>query len=554
MKLTVPQKLYGLVAMLLIVVMIVAGTSYMISSSLINESHAIAQTDGMKMQNAMMARLHLQYAIHWFKNYLLRGQEKYVTRYNTSVDEMKKSIEAYTALAGDKEEQELAKTAMASFTAYAPSMNQLIAAKNTTDDISEADHAIKGVDGPLDKALKKMDMLSMSRYKKNMQISETAAKKLMVMQWIIAIIASILGVGFSVFFVKKLSSTIGTLHQAITAVSSGDLSTDVTVKGSDEFTQMGDAFNNMVEHIRQMVGQINDITVNLSSASEEGSATTSQISAGTQEQLLQIEQGVAATTEVSQTIMDVAKNAGGASETARQTADVANEGMSVVEQCVSGMHEISRTVEESSAIIETLGENSKQIGEIINVINDIADQTNLLALNAAIEAARAGEQGRGFAVVADEVRKLAERTAGSTHEITEMIKKIQKDTDTSVSSMEVGKQKAVEGVKLVEEAKSSLSRIVQASGSCMDMVQSIAAATEEQSAAVEQVSANMENIANTSRTYQNSIAQLSSSAGELSGMSSDLKNLISWFRTNSAMAHANRGSSQNSSGSQGTAA
>jgi methyl-accepting chemotaxis protein len=278
-----------------------------------------------------------------------------------------------------------------------------------------------------------------------------------------------------------------------------------------------------------MVARINGITVTLASSSEESSATASQIASGTEEQLAQIEQGVTATTEVSRTIMEVAQNAGGASETAQQTVDVANEGKVVVEKCVEGIHDIARTVEETASVIEKLGDNSKQIGAIISVINDIADQTNLLALNAAIEAARAGEQGRGFAVVADEVRKLAERTAGSTHEITGMIKMIQQDTEKSVVSMESGKLKAEEGVQLVEQAKGALDKIVQASSACLDMVQSIAAAAEQQSAAIEEVSANMDSMAGTSRSYQDVMTQMSSASHELARMASELKSLIAWF-------------------------
>ncbi|MBE0602414.1 MAG: methyl-accepting chemotaxis protein, partial [Deltaproteobacteria bacterium] len=244
----------------------------------------------------------------------------------------------------------------------------------------------------------------------------------------------------------------------------------------------------------------------------------------------QTEQSAAAITEVSQTVMDVAKNAAEASNSSKEMSRIAGDGRKKVEDTVTGMHGIAETVKESANTVGELGKASKEIGAIINTINDIADQTNLLALNAAIEAARAGESGRGFAVVADEVRKLAERTGKATKEIATMIEKIQDETARSVTGMQTGIVEVEKGVALAEEARSALERIVAASAVSTDMIQRIAAAAEEQSAATEQMSSNMEGIAGVTRQTETSIEQIRVTVADLSRMAGQLNDSASWFR------------------------
>ncbi len=313
-------------------------------------------------------------------------------------------------------------------------------------------------------------------------------------------------------------------------LAGGDLTTRVGNTGNDEIGAMTRSFNSMADTLGDMASRMHAMSDTVASSSEELSSTTTEISTGFREQFRQIEQSATAITEISQTVMDVARNASSASEAARKSVGFATEGKHVVEGTVNDMKSIALTVEEFGKTMIALGQSSKQIGEITGVIKYIADQTNLLALNAAIEAARAGDQGRGFSVVADEVRKLAERTTTAAGEIAAMIKTIQQETGDAMHSIAEGGKKVGESVKRAGQAERSLEEIVKASQQSLDMVQLIATATEQQSAATEEVSATMEHIASVSRTSEANIAQINCSSADLAKLALELNGLLSWFK------------------------
>jgi methyl-accepting chemotaxis protein len=312
-------------------------------------------------------------------------------------------------------------------------------------------------------------------------------------------------------------------------VSEGDLTIDFTSNGKAS-TGVYAAMKNMTDKLKDVIANVKSSADTMASASHELSASSEQMSRGVTEQAGRASQIATAANEMSQTIVDIAKNSSNIASSSEQTVKIADQGQGIVTKSVEEVKAIANTVNESAKLISSLGERSKEIGEIVNVIKDIADQTNLLALNAAIEAARAGEQGRGFAVVADEVRKLAERTAKATSEISGMIGAIQTEMDQAVLSMEDGTKRVEIGVDFSSQAGEALRNIVGSVTELQTMVQQIATATEEMSTASEQISGDIDTIANVSKETSLSSDQVSQSSSDLSRLAGDLQSVVAMFK------------------------
>lgn len=335
------------------------------------------------------------------------------------------------------------------------------------------------------------------------------------------------------FFITRI--IIGPLRQLSDvfkdiAEGEGDLSRRLNVNREDEIGEVSKGFNAFIDKLAGVLGKVVELTHRVGFSAMQLSATAEQITKGTQNQNMQVTQVASAIEEMSATVVEVAKNTSQAADFSRKASDMAIRGGDIVSKTVDGMRNIAKSVEESASTIEELGKSSDQIGEIITVINDIADQTNLLALNAAIEAARAGEHGKGFAVVADEVRKLAERTTKATKEIKAKIELIQDRTAGAVEAMNSGRKDVEAGVGLATEAGESLKSIVEIVKSVSDMIQQIAAAEEQQSAAAGEISASMENISTVSKEASASITDTSDAAGELSKIASELQAMTGQFK------------------------
>ncbi len=307
----------------------------------------------------------------------------------------------------------------------------------------------------------------------------------------------------------------------------GDLTKQVSVeKGSDEIVELSHDLNSFIEKMRVAVASVKHVTSRLVGSTVQLSTTADEVVQAAEGQNARVIQSVSTVEEVTRTAREVAQSSTEAARIAQETAKAARGGQEEMNQTVMGMQQISQAVVQAANIITTLGRSSDQIGEIVSVIEDIADQTNLLALNAAIEAARAGEQGRGFAVVADEVRKLAERTTKATKEIGDMIRQIQKDTRSAVSSMDQGTSQVGHGVALANKTGEALANIHSMINATVGMIQQIANATEEQSSATRQIASDLEFMTQTTCQTTSGVFQSAKACHDLRLLAGDLQRLV----------------------------
>ncbi len=347
---------------------------------------------------------------------------------------------------------------------------------------------------------------------------------------IVSVTSIVIAVIFVALFSKRFSTPITELNAVAISMAEGDLTKQVNVTLNDEIGELGMAFNKMIKDLRETIMRVGEASAAVASATTQISSSTEEMAAGSQEQSSQASEVASAVEEMTKTIIENSRNASDAADTAKHAKQAAEAGGQVVRDTVEGMKRIADVVNKSAETVRALGNSSDQIGEIIEVIDDIADQTNLLALNAAIEAARAGEQGRGFAVVADEVRKLAERTTKATKEIATMIKQIQADTKGAVVSMEEGTKEVASGIDLADKAGKSLHQLETISQEVTDKVTQIAAASEQQSTASEQISKNVEGISTVTQETASATQQIARTAEDLNRLTENLQQLIERFQ------------------------
>ena len=344
---------------------------------------------------------------------------------------------------------------------------------------------------------------------------------------IISILVSLL-LGFMI--IRSISSAASKLIGISGAMAQGDLSQRVRLTTRDELGTIGQSFDIMADSFSQALTKVAESANQVAKGATLVQCTAERIATGAEQVAAQTGTVATAGEEMSATSRDIAQNCQLAAEGAGRASQAASDGAEVVEKTVAVMGQIAEKVQESAKTVESLGERSDQIGAIIGTIEDIADQTNLLALNAAIEAARAGEQGRGFAVVADEVRALAERTTRATKEIGEMIKAIQRETRGAVAAMELGVQQVEAGTEEAAKSGQALQDILQQVNDVAMQVNQIATAAEEQTATTSEISSNMMQITEVVQQTSNGAHESATTAAQLSGNAEELQRLVKQFK------------------------
>lgn len=346
------------------------------------------------------------------------------------------------------------------------------------------------------------------------------------------IIGILAGVMIAFFMARMITFPINDAVHAMEdlAEGEGDLTRRLDDKGKSEIALMAKGFNSFASKVQSLVSQVANSVENLSTVVSDVSNIVDQTQVGSQQQRQQTEQVATAITEMTATVQEVASNANLAADSAQQADDNAQSGSQIVSDTVLSINSLAEEIETGANVIDKLSQDAVAIGSVLDVIKGIAEQTNLLALNAAIEAARAGEQGRGFAVVADEVRTLASRTQESTTEIESMIASLQQQAKAAVDAMSHGQEKAKTSVKSASEAGSALKEITNSVATITSMNIQIATASEEQSAVAEEINQNVVNISHVADENAQASNHLSSSSQDLAQLAGELQQLVSQFK------------------------
>ena len=345
----------------------------------------------------------------------------------------------------------------------------------------------------------------------------------------IGLVTGLLGVTIAFLVVGSITRGLRNAIHVAQSVAAGNLTEEVYVEGSDEIAQLLNALSIMRSKLHQMINEMQQASTELAASAEELAAVSEDTNRTLHEQQSEVQQAATAINEMSATVQEVARSAQDTANSATHASTEANLGQQEVSNTIDSINSLATAVENATQVIHQVGEDSSDISTVLDVIKSIAEQTNLLALNAAIEAARAGEQGRGFAVVADEVRTLAKRTQESTKEIEGVIVRLQDSSKNAVHAMEGGRNQTEASVKQAAKAGTSLETITQAISHISDMNTQIASAAEEQSVVAEEINRNITAISDVAEQNAAASNQVTASSEELSRLACNLQSHIAQF-------------------------
>jgi methyl-accepting chemotaxis protein len=446
--------------------------------------------------------------------------------------ELEDAVKSYEKFIASDEERSIymeIKTRTDEYAKHLNTLEQLLRAKDTTGASNLTSTTIR----PLTEAINgKIDILTEYNNSGAAAAGKTATKVYSEGFYFVAgliLIIIILTIALAVLLIKSITSPISDALIVAERIAQSDLSKEVTITGTDEAGRLLKALAQMQENLRDTITKISDSSNQLASAAAEMTAVTEESSRGMVTQNDEVNQAATAVTEMSAAVDEVARNAESASEESQRAQEFAQAGLNRVAQTLSAIQGLAGNVESTSDQIQALSVRAQEISKVVEVIRSIAEQTNLLALNAAIEAARAGEQGRGFAVVADEVRALAHRTQQSTQEIENMITVIQGDAKIAVESMHISKEQASQSLVVAKEASDSLDQIGTAIIRINERNMLIATASEEQAHVAREVDQNLTSIRELSIQSSAGASQTATASGEMTNLAIGLNTLVKQF-------------------------
>ena len=533
-KLSLKMKLGVGFGVLLVILTIMGLVSYLTMHKLNELSEVADKTASARfLARTMQSTINDQKAE--YRGFLLTSDENEMRRYAANDENLKEYFSQLEALLTTEEGRRLFTQLHQASENYHAGAERVVGLHRA----GKAKEAIALLQDPATETLRAevsragADMVDLQNKLKTAARAEQIATESRVAVLILGCVFVGLAVGLvmAAYIARNITSRVSQMVAMIQAIAENDLSReDMQIRNQDEIGTAGTLLNSMKNNLRAIMQSIAGTAEHVASASEEISASATQTANGSETQKDQVHQIATAMQEMSSTVHEVSENCNKASESAHKASETAREGGAIVGDTLTLMRSIAGSVRETAKSVQELGSRSDQIGKIVGVIDDIADQTNLLALNAAIEAARAGEQGRGFAVVADEVRKLAERTTKATKEIAEMIQSVQADTRGAVEKMQSGTQQVEKGVEVTAKAGESLKQIIGQAEHVGEMVTHIATAANQQSSATEQVNNNMDQINKLVAESAEGAQQSAQACEQLSSLALELQNLVSRFK------------------------
>jgi methyl-accepting chemotaxis protein len=490
----------------------------------------LLRNDYRQVELAMESLDRLGKAVQAYKNNLVRNDPRYVDEFVRECSLIGENLKECRKVT-DNSEQLLVDRAIQTHSIYSNSIFELVKARESNSDIALLDRNVsQGIDKPVRAALEKLAETSRGNIGTQIRVLHQQAQIKLYVQAAIATVAGIFLLTFGIILIRNIKGRISTLGATIGRVAGNDLTVTFDDEVNDEVGALGRSFQAMTTNLRTLIGTLAETSGEVSKYSVEMQSDAGVMASGAEEAAAQSITVATAGEEMSATAGDIARNCHLAAQSAGRANDAADSGALIVDKSIDVMHRVAERVQTTAKTVEELGVRSDQIGSIVGTIEDIADQTNLLALNAAIEAARAGEQGRGFAVVADEVRALAERTATATREIGAMIRSIQQETKSAVSAMEEGVTEVEQGMQEVGRSGEALRIIQEEIATVNQQVQQIATAAEEQTATTSEISGNIHHITDVVRSTAEGARKSLVAAEFLAELSTELRGMVSRFK------------------------